>query len=135
MRGGGTQRAQYAGPRHPRRLETLPDARGPEGTRRNGRAAVARRAGRGAARSPKGTNVYRRRRLLAACAVVLGVVALILAAFAQGPGAGDRSLPIDPNGAGPDVVLADGAGIPLSSPVRPEELTGLGYHPECESLL
>ena len=99
--------------------------RRPEEFRRNGYAA-GRRVGRGAARVSKGTGVYRRRRFLAVCAVVLGVLALILAAFAQGPGTGDQSLPIDPNGAGPDVVLADVAGISVSSPVRREELTGLG---------
>ena len=112
----------------------VPDPTRPEGLRRNGHAA-GRRVGRGATRASRGTNVYRRRRFLAVCAVVLGVLALVLAAFAQGSGAGDRSLPIDPNGAGPDVVLADVAGISISSPVRPEELTGLGYHPEGESLL
>ncbi len=134
MRGGGAQRAQYAGPQRLGRPEATPGPRRPEELRRNGYAA-GRRVGRGAARVSKGTGVYRRRRFLAVCTVVLGVLALILAAFAQGPGTGDRSLPIDPNGAGPDVVLADVAGISVSSPVRPEELTGLGYHPEGESLL
>ena len=42
---------------------------------------------------------------------------------------------MDPNNAGPDVVLAEVAGVALSSPVRPEDVTGFGYHPEGESLM
>lgn len=87
------------------------------------------------ARVAKDAGVYRRRRTLAAVAVALAVLALVLVAFVQGSGTRDETLPIDPNAAGPDVVLAEVAGVPLSSPVRPEELTGLGYHPEGESLL
>ena len=134
MRGGSTQRARYPGLQRSRRPQARPVSDRPEGLRRNGYAA-GRSAGRGTARPSKGTGVYWRRRFLAVCAVVLGVLALVTAAFAQGSGTGDQSLPIDPNGAGPDVVLADVAGISLSSPVRPEELTGLGYHPEGESFL
>jgi hypothetical protein len=80
--------------------------------------------------------VYRRRRIFAVSVVLLGILALVLAAFAQVvPGAKDRALPIDPNNAGPDVLLAEVAGVNISSPIRPEELTGLGYHPEGESLV
>ena len=79
--------------------------------------------------------MYWRRRFLAVCAVVLGVLALVTAAFAQGSGTGDQSLPIDPNGAGPDVVLADVAGLSLLSPGKAQEPTGLGFHPEGESFL
>jgi hypothetical protein len=79
--------------------------------------------------------VYRRRRILAVSVVLLGVLALVLAAFAQTSGTRDQALPIDPDSAGPDVVLAEAAGIYISSPIRPEDLTGLGYHPEGESLI
>lgn len=67
--------------------------------------------------------------------IVAGVLALVLAAFVQSSGTSEEILPIDPNAAGPDVVLAEVGGVALSSPVRPEELTGLGYHPEGESFL
>ena len=87
------------------------------------------------ARKPKGANVYRRRRMLAVSVVLLGILALVLAALAQASQVSDRALPIDPNNAGPDVVLAEAAGIYISSPIRPEDLTGLGYHPEGESLV
>lgn len=83
----------------------------------------------------KGAAIYRRRRALVAAAVALSVLALVLAAFVQGSGTQEATLPIDPNAAGPDVVLADVAGLSVSSPIRPEDLTGLGYHPEGESLL
>ncbi len=33
------------------------------------------------------------------------------------------------------MVLAEVAGVYISSPIRPEDLTGLGYHPEGESLV
>jgi hypothetical protein len=35
----------------------------------------------------------------------------------------------------PDAVLAEASGVRISTPVRPEDLTALGYHPEGESLL
>lgn len=79
--------------------------------------------------------MYQRRRALAAGVVALSMLALVLAAFLQGSESRGGTLPIDPNGAGPDVVLADVAGVAVSSPIRPEELTGLGYHPEGESFL
>ena len=62
-------------------------------------------------------------------------MALVVAAFAQTSGAEDQVLPIDPNSAQTDTVLAEAAELPISSPVRPEEITGLGYHPEGESLI
>jgi len=97
---------------------------------------AAQPLGRRGTRKPKEINVYRRRRIFAVSVVLLGILALVLAAFAQVvPGAKDRALPIDPNNAGPDVLLAEVAGVNISSPIRPEELTGLGYHPEGESLV
>ena len=86
-------------------------------------------------RSPQGAEVYRRRRILAISVIVVGVVALVLAAFAQVQGARDQSLPVDPNNAGPDTILAEVARIAVFSPIRPEDITGLGYHPEGESLI
>ncbi|HLL38271.1 MAG TPA: hypothetical protein VK357_01220 [Rubrobacteraceae bacterium] len=80
--------------------------------------------------------MYLRRRMLAVSVIVLlGVLALVPAAFMQSSGASERALPIDPNNAGPDAVLAEVAGVAVSSPVRPEDVTGLGYHPEGESLV
>jgi hypothetical protein len=87
------------------------------------------------ARSPKGASVYRRRRTFAVSVVLLGILALVLAAFVQTTGARDQALPIDPNNAGPDAVLAEVAGVSIFSPIRPEDVTGLGYHPEGESLI
>ena len=128
MRGGSAQRAQHVEPERPNGTKVAPS---------NLRRPSSRRAitERQRARKSKGTNVYRRRRALAIAVFLLGVLALVLAAFAQTSGARDQALPIDPNNAGPDVVLAEVAGVEISSPIRPEDLTGLGYHPEGESLL
>src|SRR5919202_1846371 len=128
MRGGSAQRAQHVGPERPSETKVAPS---------NLRRPLSRRdvIERQRARKSKGTSVYRRRRALAIAVFLLGVLALVLAAFAQTSGARNQALPIDPNNAGPDVVLAEVAGVEISSPVRPEDLTGLGYHPEGESLL
>ena len=122
MRGGSAQRAQYVGPGYPNNTKAVVKQRSP---------ALGRRG----TRKPSRTNIYRRRRVLAVFVVLLSILVLILAAFAQDSEVSDRGLPIDPNNAGPDVVLAEVAGIYISSPVRPENLTGLGYHPEGESLV
>lgn len=79
--------------------------------------------------------VYRRRRLLAVSLAIVAATALVIAAFAQASGAENQALPIDPNNAETDTVLAEAAGLSISSPIRPEEITGLGYHPEGESLI
>ena len=91
--------------------------------------------GRRAQKRSQDPKVYRRRRLLAVSLVVLGALSLVVAAFAQTSGAKDQALPIDPNSAETDTILAEAAGLSISSPVRPEEITGLGYHPEGESLI
>lgn len=80
-------------------------------------------------------SVYRRRRIVAVLAVVLGFAALVLAVLVQSSEARDRALPIDPNNAGPDTVLGAVAGVGISTPIRPEDITGFGYHPEGESLV
>ena len=71
--------------------------------------------------------------LLASLGVLFVVLALLLARVATG--ARDREIPVDPNSAGPDVVLAEVAGVDVSSPIHPEDLRGLGYHPDGENLL
>ncbi len=98
-------------------------------------ASYVTTVGRREARKTKKTSVYRRRRMVAVFAVVLGVAALVLAVLVQSSEARDRALPIDPNNAGPDAVLGEAAGVSISTPVRPEDVTGLGYHPEGGSLV
>ena len=131
MRGGSTQRAQHAGVGTSNYAYAVPNRRGPAPERGKTPHPVGRRPVRKAQKS----GVYARRRILAVSVVLLGVLALVFAAFAQTSGAGGESFPIDPNSAGPDVVLAEVAGVGISSPVRPEDVTGLGYHPEGESLV
>ena len=63
------------------------------------------------------------------------VLALVFAVLAGTPEAAERAVPIDPGNAAPDTVLAEAAGVEISTPIRPESLTGLGYHPEGESLV
>lgn len=79
--------------------------------------------------------VYQQRRFLIGSLALLGALAFILAVLVQSPGAADQPLPIDPNEAGPDVVVAEADGLEISSPIRPANLTGLGYHPEGESVV
>lgn len=120
------------GPRSPGVVNAAPNRRRPTP---EGVGAVEQPTRRRVARrSKKDPSVYRRRRILAVSVVLLGILALVFAAFAQTSGTKEQALPIDPNNAGPDVVLAEVAGVALSSPIRPEDVTGLGYHPEGESL-
>lgn len=138
MRGGNTQRAQHLGHRLSDDAYTTPNLHRPTSGREDtGGRQTVRPANRRRARGrPKGTGVYLRRRVLAVLVIVLlGILALVPAAFMQNSGASERALPIDPNNAGPDAVLAEVAGVAVSSPVRPEDVTGLGYHPEGESLV
>jgi hypothetical protein len=88
------------------------------------------------ARKAKRGEVYRRRRLVAALLLALGAITLILAVFVQTSvsDTGEGAVPIDPNNAGPDTVLAEAANVDISTPIRPASLSGLGYHPEGESL-
>lgn len=72
---------------------------------------------------------------MAVSVLVLGLLALVFAVFVQTPEATGRSLPINPNNAAPDTILAEAAAIDISTPIRPANLTGLGYHPEGESLI
>jgi hypothetical protein len=97
--------------------------------------AADRFAERREARKAAKENVYRRRRIMAMCLVVLGALALVFAVFAGDSGATGNDVPIDPNNAGPNATLASAAGVDVSTPIRPADLTGIGYHPEGESLV
>jgi hypothetical protein len=131
MRGGSTSRAQHAGVGSSSNANAVPNRRRPVLER----GEAPQQAWRRPARKAHKSGVYARRRMLAVSVVLLGVLALVFAAFAQTSEAGGESFPIDPNNAGPDAVLAEVAGVGISSPVRPEDVTGLGYHPEGESLV
>jgi hypothetical protein len=80
--------------------------------------------------------VYKRRRFIAVSLLVLGAVAMVFAVFVQARASNtaERAVPIDPNNAGPATVLAEASGVSISTPIRPASLTGIGYHPEGESL-
>ena len=123
MRGGNAQWPQYVESRRSNGPNAAPNRRRPTARRTD---ATRRAAGYRAARKPQATGVYQRRRVLAISVVVLAALALVLVAFAQASGARDRSLPIDPNNAGPDTVLAEVDGVSISSPIRPDGITGVG---------
>lgn len=78
---------------------------------------------------------YQSRRLLVGSFSLLAVVALFLAILFQSPGAADPPLPIDPNEAPPDVQLAEAEGLQISTPIRPADVSGLGYHPDGEEIV
>ena len=104
----------------------------------SGRSAVGRLTElREARKTERDAGVYRRRRLMAISLLMLGALALVFAVLVQtrASGATERAVPIDPNNAGPDTVLAEAAGVGISTPVRPANLTGLGYHPGGGSLV
>jgi len=63
------------------------------------------------------------------------MLALVFAVLIQTPEVAESAVPIDPANAGADTVLAKAADAEISTPIRPESLTGLGYHPEGESLV
>jgi hypothetical protein len=135
MRGGDAQRAQYLGdrlevPGH-RRTTRSTTRVGPAGDRTESVFIELREA-----RKAKRGEVYKRRRFMAVSLLVLGAVALVVAVFVQTKAADTaaRAVPIDPNNAGPATVLAEVAGVGISTPIRPVSLTGIGYHPEGETL-
>lgn len=98
--------------------------------RRANRSSKSRRRWHDALRE-----LYQRRRLLLGSLALLGALSLIFAVLVQSPGAADQPLPINPNEAGPETVVAKAEGVEITTPVRPGNLTGLGYHPEGESWL
>jgi hypothetical protein len=134
MRGGNVQKVRYVGQRR----------EAPSASRAKLRsAAIPQGAGlraggvldeRREARKANKASVYRRRRTMAVGLFLSFALALIFAVLLQAPDAAERTVPIDPGNAAPDTVLAKAAGVDISTPIRPESLTGLGYHPEGESL-
>src|SRR5918995_765359 len=135
MRGGNVQKSRHVV--RQRREVPLPSPV-------NRRSAVPpHRAGRRAsslierreARKANKAGVYRRRRVMAVGLLLSFVLALVFAVLAGTPEAAERAVPIDPGNSAPDTVLAEAAGVEISTPIRPESLTGLGYHPEGESLV
>ncbi len=82
------------------------------------------------------TGLYRKRRFMAIGFGVLGVAALVFAILAPTTASSgeERFVPIDPGNADPAAVLANVGGVSIATPIRPSALTGLGYHPEGESL-
>src|SRR5918995_5653369 len=135
MGGGNAQRAQHLGDRREalghRRTNRRATRRGQAGVRTENDVAELREA-----RKMKRGEVYKRRRFIAVSLLVLGAVAMISAVFVQARASNtaERAVPIDPNNAGPATVLAEASGVSISTPIRPASLTGLGYHPEGESL-
>src|ERR671911_773158 len=135
MRGGNAQRAQHLGDRREapghRWTTRRPTRPGPAGDRTESNFIELREA-----RKAKRGEVYRRRRFMAVSLLVLGAVALVFAVFVQTKASdtSERAVPIDPNNAGPATVLAQASAVSISTPIRPASLTGLGYHPEGESL-
>jgi hypothetical protein len=138
MRGLDAQRAQHIGdgPETPRPRRTPGRTRQPGGKPHRKGSPAGNFVELREARKSKRGEVYRRRRLIAALLLALGAVTLILAVFVQTSvsDTGEGTVPIDPNNAGPDTVLAEAAGVDISTPIRPASLSGLGYHPEGESL-
>ncbi|TCJ16039.1 hypothetical protein E0L93_11180 [Rubrobacter taiwanensis] len=127
MRGGNTRRKGVR-PGRPARLDIRPDV---------GKIAIReqRLRNRQAKRQAERNRLYRRRRSAALGLVLAVTLVLLAAAFAQNSGSPENYLPIDPNAAGPDTVIAGVDGVEISIPVRPANLTGLGYHPDGEHLL
>src|SRR5918998_4411102 len=141
MRGVNAQQAQDVG--EGRQPAPRSRRRGSRPVRASGRQARPgqRTVGnltelREARKAERDAGVYRRRRLMAMALAVLGALALVFAVLVQtqASGATEQAVPIDPNKATPDTVLAEAARVGISTPVRPASLTGLGYHPEGESL-
>src|SRR5215208_7118200 len=118
MRGGNAQRAQDLGDRRKvpghRRTTRNTSRPGPADDRAESNFIELREA-----RKAKQGEVYRRRRFMAVSLLVLGAV------FVQTKAAdtAERAVPIDPNNAGPDTVLAEASGVSISTPIRPASLT------------
>ena len=147
MRGGHAQETRRAWDRlEPQARRTARETAPSRRTEHRSQARPGREVGsalgnlvelREARKAEREAGVYRRRRLMAVSLLVLGALALVFAVLVQtqASGAAERAVPIDPNNAGPDAVLAEAAGVGISTPIRPANLTGLGYHPEGESLV
>lgn len=144
MRGNYTQKTQHIGPgrslaqksRRPRyERGTAPkyeiDLEGVSSPRSKRQDFSKKRE----TRSTQNTNLYHRRRAMAVCLLILGLAALVFAVFAQTSVTTEGELPIDPNTAAPDAVLATASETAISTPIRPVDIAALGYHPEGDSLL
>ncbi|HEU4494914.1 MAG TPA: hypothetical protein VFR69_12010 [Rubrobacteraceae bacterium] len=131
MRGGNLQKPRYLGQRREAAPAPRANLRSVAPSHRTGRRASTLEERRKANK----TSVYRRRRIMAVGLFFSFVLALVFAVLLQAPDAAEPTVPIDPGNAAPDTVLAKAAGIDISTPIRPESLTGLGYHPEGESLV
>ena len=138
MRGLDAGKAQHVGDRPERsgRRRTPENTSQPGATNGHAGTPAGNFVGLREARKAKRGEVYKRRRLLAALLLALGAITLVLAVFVQTSvsDTGEGAVPIDPNNAGPDTVLAEAARVGISTPIRPASLSGLGYHPEGESL-
>jgi hypothetical protein len=135
MRGGNVQKIRYVGQRREVSPASRENHRNTTAPRQIGRHAGIL-AERREARKANRASVYRRRRIMAVCLMFSFALALIFAVLVQTPEAAERAVPIDPGNAGADTVLAKAAGdVDISTPIRPESITGLGYHPEGESLV
>ena len=134
MRGGNPQKVRYL--RERREAPTAPRANLRSVTRpyQPARRRTGALAERREARKADKASVYRRRRIMAVGLFLSFALALVFAVLLQAPHAPEHTVPIDPGNAAPDTVLADAAGVQVSTPIRPESLTGLGYHPDGESL-
>ena len=153
MRGGHTQRTQHVGSGRPNARSTARGAADPGHSPRYERSrapkytieldgVISDQTGRRnltsrreTRNSDKKTSLYRRRRIMAISLLLLGLVALVVAVFTQSSVTTEGELPIDPNSAAPDAVLAEVSGVGISTPIRPAELVALGYHPEGDNLL
>src|SRR5215203_3388528 len=124
MRGVNAQGTQHVGDRReasgPRRITGRATRQDRAGVRPGNSFVELREA-----RKAKRGEVYRRRRFMAISLLVLGAVALVVAVFVQTRAAdtAERAVPIDPNNAGPDTVLAGPPGsispprsVPRASP-------------------
>src|SRR5215212_2627303 len=134
MRGGNVQKSRHVvRQRREVPLPSLVNRRSAVPPHRAGRRASSLIERREARKANK-AGVYRRRRVMAVGLLLSFVLALVLAVLAGTPKAAERTVPIDPGNAAPDTVLAEAADVEISTPIRPESLTGLGYHPEGENL-
>lgn len=66
---------------------------------------------------------------------LLGLLSLGLAALAQSPGAADQPRPVDAGRLGQETKIAEAEEVSIVTPIRPANLTGLGYHPGSEGWL
>jgi hypothetical protein len=134
MRGGNVQKARFGGQRREVSPESRANHRSTTAPRQVGRRTGILAEHR-EARKANRASVYRRRRIMAVCLMLSFMLALVFAVLVQTPEAAERAVPIDPGNAGADTVLAKASDVEISTPIRPESLTGLGYHPEGESLV